>query len=138
AGRYGFGKSRLLSRQMVLQRLPTIEQAGLRGGVLYYDGQFDDARLLINLVQTAAEHGAALLNYAPVVGLLRSGEGFLHGVRVRDNETGREFEVRGKCVINAAGPFVDAVRRMDDVDAPPMVAPSQGVHLVLRGDFLPG
>ena len=71
AGRYGFGASEILSREETLERLPTIKTEGLRGGVVYYDGQFDDARLLVNLVATAAEQGAVVLNYAPVTGFTR-------------------------------------------------------------------
>ena len=84
AGKYGFGASRILSREETLERLPTIKTEGLRGGVIYFDGQFDDSRLLINLVATAFEQGATLLNYAPVTALTRDGEGFVDGVRFRD------------------------------------------------------
>src|SRR5271169_943805 len=80
AGKYGFGKSVLLSREQVLQRIPTLEQEGLRGGVLYHDGQFDDSRLLINLAQTADAQGAALLNYAPVTALRHDAEGYIQGL----------------------------------------------------------
>src|SRR5438093_7685795 len=82
AGRYGFGKSQLLSKDEVLARIPTLEQEGLRGGVLYYDGQFDDSRLLVNLLQTAHEHGAAALNYARVSSLSKDDEGFIDGLVV--------------------------------------------------------
>src|SRR5580692_2943450 len=77
AGKYGFGKSRILSREETLERLPTLQQDGLRGGVVYHDGQFDDSRLLINLMQTAADHGATVLNYFPVVSLQKDDEGFI-------------------------------------------------------------
>src|SRR2546428_9859813 len=89
AGRYGFGGSEVLSREETLERLPTIKTEGLRGGVVYYDGQFDDARLLINMVATAAEQGAALLNYAPVTAFTRDPDGFVDGVVARDLESGR-------------------------------------------------
>jgi glycerol-3-phosphate dehydrogenase len=137
AGRHGFGKSRNLSREETLEHLPTIETEGLRGGVLYYDGQFDDARLAIDMAQTAAGLGGTLLNYAPVLGLLKS-DGMVRGAVVRDVESGRETEVRARVVINATGAFCDAVRRMDDAGARPMIRPSQGVHIVLGRDFLPG
>src|SRR6516165_3362492 len=107
AGKYGFGASRILSREETLEKLPTIKTEGLRGGVIYFDGQFDDSRLLINLVATAAEQGATLLNYAPVTALLKDAEGFVDGVRFRDAESGEGFEVRGRVVVNATGPFVD-------------------------------
>jgi glycerol-3-phosphate dehydrogenase len=136
AGKYGFGKSKHLSRDEVLQRIPTLETKGLRGGVLYYDGQFDDSRLLINLAQTAAEHGAALLNYAPVTTLSRNAEGFVDGLTFTDLETGSPHILRARSVINATGAFSDAVRKLDDPTASPMIAPSQGVHVVLDGSFL--
>lgn len=138
AGRYGFGRSRLLSRDAVLERIPTLERKGLRGGVLYYDGQFDDARLLVNLTQTAARQGAALINYARVSALTRSADGFLDGVIAQDLESGREERIRARCVINAAGAFSDDVRLMDDSGVSPMIAPSQGVHVVLDLSFLGG
>src|SRR5688500_5594967 len=101
AGRYGFGRSKLLSKAEVLKRIPTLERERLRGGVLYHDGQFDDARLLINLAQTAEEPGAALVNYAPVVALTRDGDGFVNGLVVRDLEGDREHTVRARAVVNA-------------------------------------
>jgi glycerol-3-phosphate dehydrogenase len=136
AGKYGFGPSRILSREETLERLPTINPEGLRGGVIYYDGQFDDARLLIHLVATAWEQGAALLNYAPVIGALKNGDGFVNGVRFRDAETGDEREAMGRVVINATGPFSDAFRALAEPGVEPIVAPSQGVHLVFDGSFL--
>ncbi|HPA17127.1 MAG TPA: glycerol-3-phosphate dehydrogenase/oxidase [Verrucomicrobiae bacterium] len=138
AGKYGFGASQLLSREEVLKRIPTLEQNGLRGGVKYHDGQFDDGRLLVNLAQTANEQGACLLNQARVVSLPKNAEGFLSGLIFRDEESGREHAIAARCVINATGPFCDAVRRMDDPAAGAMIAPSQGVHIVLPQEFLPG
>lgn len=138
AGRYGFGRSRLLSKDEVLRRIPTLEDDGLRGGVLYYDGQFDDARLLINLIQTAVEHGAAAVNYVRVTAITKDGRGLAAGVVAEDLESGRTLAVPARCVINAAGPFADAVRRMDEAGAPAMIAPSRGSHIVLDGSFLPG
>jgi glycerol-3-phosphate dehydrogenase len=138
AGKYGFGASRILSREETLERLPTIKTEGLKGGVIYFDGQFDDSRLLINLVATSGEQGATLLNYAEVTDLTRDGEGFVDGVEFRDAETAEQFEARGKVVINATGPFTDQLRRMADPSAQPMIAPSQGIHLVFDGSFLAG
>ncbi|HUO09685.1 MAG TPA: glycerol-3-phosphate dehydrogenase/oxidase [Phycisphaerae bacterium] len=138
AGRFGFGKSRLLSKDEVLTHIPTLEQDGLRGGVLYYDGQFDDSRLLINLAQTAEQQGAVLLNYARVVGFRHDAEGFLDGLSFEDLETGNRHQLAARCVINATGAFSDAVRKIDDPAAPPMIAPSQGVHIILDRSFLPG
>src|ERR1017187_9166608 len=138
AGKYGFGASRILTREETLERLPTIKPEGLRGGVIYFDGQFDDSRLLINLVATACEQGATLLNYAPVTELTKDAEGFVDGVRFHDLETGENREVRGKVVINATGPFADGLRRKADATVQPMIAPSQGIHLVFDSSFLAG
>jgi glycerol-3-phosphate dehydrogenase len=138
AGKYGFGTSEILSRAETLARLPTIRTEGLRGGVVYYDGQFDDARLLINLVATGFEQGATLLNYTRVTGLTRGPDGFIDGVEAVDLEDDSSFEARARVVINAAGPFADAVRRMAEPDATALIAPSQGIHLVFDRSFLPG
>jgi glycerol-3-phosphate dehydrogenase len=138
AGKYGFGKSRLLSREETLERLPNLKPEGLRGGVIYYDGQFDDARLLIHMARTAVEQGAALANYCRVTALVKDGAGMVCGAVVLDEESGEEIELRAKAVINATGCFSDAVRRMGDAEARPMIAPSQGVHLVFDSSFLRG
>ncbi|ODS57756.1 MAG: FAD-dependent oxidoreductase [Acidobacteria bacterium SCN 69-37] len=138
AGKYGFGTSELLSREETLARLPTIKTDGLRGGVVYYDGQFDDARLLINLVATAAEQGATLVNYTRVTGLTRGRDGFIDGVVTHDLEDDAEHTTRARIVINATGPFADGVRRLVEPDTPRLIAPSQGIHLVFDRSFLPG
>lgn len=137
AGKHGFGPSRNLSRDETIERIPTIETDGLRGGVIYYDGQFDDARLLINMAQTAAEQGATLINYMKVTGLTSAND-MVSGVVVVDQESGREHELKAMGVINATGPFCDGVRVMDNPEAQPMISPSQGVHIVLDRSFLPG
>jgi glycerol-3-phosphate dehydrogenase len=138
AGKYGFGASRILSREETLERLPTIKTEGLRGGVIYFDGQFDDARLLIDMAATAYELGATLLNYVRVTGLTKDAEGFIDGVIARDAESGEEFHARAEVTINATGPFTDDLRRQADASIAPMIAPSQGVHLVFDRSFLPG
>lgn len=138
AGKYGFGRSRILSKEETLAQIPTLRQDGLRGGVVYHDGQFDDSRLLIQLMATAVDHGATVLNYAPVTSLHQDSEGFIDGVTMRDSESGESFELTAKVVVNATGIFTDEVRRMADSNATTMVAPSQGIHLVLDGSFLKG
>ncbi len=137
AGRLGLTPSRLLSTDEVATRIPTVKRAGLKGGVAYCDGQFDDARMAVNLAQTAAELGANVLNYVACVGLLMRG-GKVAGVRLEDRETKEVFEVEAKSVINATGVFVDDLRKMEEPACAPMVQPSQGVHLVLPKRFLPG
>jgi len=138
AGKYGFGPSQILTREEVLARIPTLSQDGLRGGVKYHDGQFDDARLLIDIASTAAEHNACLLNYAKVTALTKDAENFVNGLTFRDEESGKSHTLAARCVINATGPFCDEIRQVDDPAAKPIIAPSQGVHLTLPRDFLPG
>ena len=136
AGKYGFGASRLLSKEETLERLPSLEPEGLSGGVIYYDGQFDDARLLVHLAMTAAEHGAAVVNYCPATGLTRDADGYVNGLTARDEETGEELAISAQVVVNATGVFTDAVRRMADPQAEELVVTSQGIHLVFDGSFL--
>ena len=136
ATRYSFGRSQILSREETLSRLPRIREDGLRGGVVYYDGQFDDTRLLTHLLMTATDHGATVLNYAGVTELLRGDDGFLDGVRFLDAETGKAHIAHASVVVNATGIFTDQVRQMAEPDTAAMVAPSQGIHLVFAGDFL--
>jgi glycerol-3-phosphate dehydrogenase len=138
AGKYGFGRSTLLSREETLARLPALEPEGLVGGVVYYDGQFDDSRLLIHLAMTAADRGATLANYCPATALLKDEEGYVNGVTARDGETGEEFTLRARVVVNATGVFTDSVRRLADPSLEPMMVTSQGIHLVFRREFLEG
>ncbi len=141
AGARGLGATEWLSAAGTLALLPTARRAGLRGGVKYWDGQFDDARLAVALARTAAGRGALMLNHMPVVSLLRE-KGQVRGLVAQDAETGAQHTVRARCVVNATGVWVDAVRNMDrdagSAARPPMVAPSQGVHLVVDRSFLPG
>ena len=137
AGEYGFGASRHLDAEEVAAAIPTIETAGLLGGTRYFDGQFDDARLALALARTAASHGATLVNYCAAVALTKRG-GQVRGAVLRDGESGEEFTVEAKVVVNATGPFCDELRRLDDPAARPIIAPSRGTHIVLPRDFLPG
>lgn len=138
AGKRGIGRSRVLGAKAVLDRIPTLAGDGLRGGVLYYDGQFDDSRLLINLAQTAVEHGACVVNYVRVTGLVKNATGTVAGLRFREQETGEEGQITARSVVNATGPFCDELRQFDEPGVSPMIAPSQGVHVVLGAEFLPG
>ena len=140
AGRLSLGRSLLLDRDETVRHLPTVETAGLAGGVLYHDGQFDDARLAICLARTAAGLGAVVVNHCPCTALLKNTAGRVTGARLRDTDdgSGDEFEVRARVVLNATGVFVDDLRRLDNPGAPGLVAVSQGVHLVLPKRFLPG
>lgn len=137
AGRLGLGPSKMLSRQETLERIPNLEPEGLRGGVIYYDGQFDDARLAITLARTAMDHGAVVLNYVQVT-TLKKQAGQIVGVEARDQETGETLDLDARVVVNATGIFSDSIRQMDDPSEERMIVPSQGVHLVLDESFLAG
>jgi len=137
AGKLGLGPSKVLSREKTIELLPNVETKGLRSGVIYYDGQFDDARLAINLAETVADLGGVPLNYMKVTGLRKRG-GMISGVYARDMEAGEDYEFDGRVVINATGVFSDGIRIMDDPEEDRMMSPSQGVHLVLDGKFLAG
>lgn len=137
AGRLGLEESQNLSREETLKRIPTLEQSGLQGGVIYYDGQFDDARLAVNLAQTIFDNGGLAVNYVKAVGLEKEA-GLISAVECEDVETNTHFRIRAKAVINATGVFTDSVRHMDDPSAREMIATSQGVHLVLPKEFVPG
>lgn len=141
AGKLNLGSSKNLSKEEALTKAPSLQQKGLQGGILYYDGQFDDSRLAITLLRTLEAHGGVALNGAAVVGLLKDedkGATKVSGVRWRDTETGEEHEAHGRSVVNATGVFVDSVRTMDDPTAKAMLSPSQGVHVVVERKFLPG
>ncbi len=140
AGKAGLGPTEFLGREQTLRCLPTVQPQGLKGGVKYWDGQFDDARLALALARTAAERGALLLNYCAATGLLHEG-GKVVGLSCEDRETGQSYQIRARCVINATGVWVDELRQKDGAATgrrvQPMVAPSQGVHVVVERDFLP-
>ena len=135
AGRFGLGRSKFISRRKISERLPNVNRKGLKGGVEYFDGQFDDSRLAINIAQTAIEESAVVLNYFKVNELIRERDK-ISGARVKDVETGIEYEVRSKVVINATGVFVDDILKMDDPSARNTVRPSQGVHVVVNKKFI--
>jgi len=147
AGKLGLGRSKYLSAAKTLARLPTVEKAGLKGGVVYQDGQFDDARLAINLAQTISEQGGVVLNHMRVVDLIRDeNTGRLCGVIVRDElganaastpeGGGATYTLRAKVIVNATGVFTNAILAMSDPAQGRLVVPSQGVHLVLDHSFL--
>ncbi len=137
AGSLAIGSSRFLSPTETLDRMPALARNGLRGGIMYQDGQFDDARLAVTLAQTIADlHGVAV-NYIKVTSLLKTNHR-ISGVRVCDLEGGDEFDVRARVVINATGVFSDEIRRLDDHAAPELLTLSQGAHIVLDKSFLPG
>ena len=145
AGKAGLGATRFLGRRKTLELLPNARAEGLKGGVLYWDGQFNDARLALALARSAAAQGALLVNYCRAQELISEG-GKVVGLQCEDMETGQWLALRARCVINATGVWVDELRQKDgqahaaDGRSPtrPMVAPSQGVHMVVDRSFLAG
>ena len=131
-------QTRSLSRAEILDLLPGLERRGVRGGELYYDAQFDDARLALALAREIEAHGGVALNYCEVIELLKRRDGRVSGVRARDTETGVGLELKAAVVINATGVFSDTMRRLECSGAPQRIVPSQGAHIVLPAHFWPG
>ncbi len=138
AGRLSLGPSKFISRKETIEKLPGVKTKGLYGGVLYHDGQFDDSRLAINVVQTIQEQGGHALNYMHVNGLLKNDAGKITGVAVTDTETGIGYTFYAKAVVNATGVFVDDILHMDNPDSKKTIRVSQGVHLVIDKSFYSG
>ena len=138
AGSYGIGNSHWVSKKKALEIIPTIIPEKITAGVVYHDGQFDDSRLAINVLQTAVENGAHVLNYMNVSNLIKSEKGIVQGVLVQDEETGKNYTCKARAVINATGVFADDILRLDKPGAEKTIRPSQGVHVVLDRSFLPG
>lgn len=140
AGELSLGKTQLLSKKQTVAYLPGINPAKLTGGILYFDGQFDDSRLCIDLATTSAAHGAVVINYCQATGFIRSDEKTrrIKAVQLRDTVNGREYTVRTKAVINATGVFADTVMQLDDSTLNNIVSPSQGIHLVVNAAKFPG
>ncbi|MBN8786385.1 MAG: glycerol-3-phosphate dehydrogenase/oxidase [Terrimonas sp.] len=137
SGKLSIGKTRLLSSKTTKQYLPAVEQKKLSGGILYYDGQFDDARLAVNLAQTAVENGGTVLNYMEVIDFVKEKDK-IKGVVAEDITNGKEYTIYGKAVINATGVFTDDILQMDDDQLEDIVSPSQGIHFVVDKKFFPG
>jgi len=136
AGSLGFGPSKFLDKEETMALAPNLDEEDLRGGVLYHDGQFDDARLAIHLAMTSVDYGGTVLNYFSVEGLIKE-DGIVCGVLVKDVINEKEFEVKSKVIINATGIFSDNITKMDDANAEPMISHSQGIHLVFDKEYLP-
>ena len=137
AGKLGLGPSTLLDREEAIELIPNVQTKGLRGGVIYHDGQFDDARMAISLAQTAENHGASLINYFAVTDLKKE-NGMITGVKACDALTGEEYSIDASVVVNATGVFSDAIIQMDEPNKRKLIVPSQGVHIVLEKKFLNG
>jgi len=138
SGKQSLGKSTFISKSKVLKRIKTVNKIKLKGGVSYQDGQFDDARLAVNVAQACIERGATVLNHFKVNELLKKHNGTINGVVATDTETKRTYHLKGKAIINATGVFADDILKMDKSTGKNMIRPSQGVHLVLNNTFLPG
>ena len=138
AGRLSMGKSHFINRKNTLARLPQLISEGLKGGVVYHDGQFDDSRMTIALAQSCIDAGGTVLNYFEVTGLLKNEKGKIYGVKAKEMVSGNEINILAKLVINATGVFADAGTRLDNPNARHTMKPSQGVHIVIDKSFLPG
>jgi glycerol-3-phosphate dehydrogenase len=138
SGTMGLGHSKPMSKNEVIKCVPQIVREKLKGGVSYYDGQFDDSRMAINLMQTAVENGAVIVNHTKVSKLLKDSDGIISGITAVDMIDGGSLELKGQCIINATGIFVDSIIKMDNPEEKPLVRPSQGVHLVVDNSFLGG
>lgn len=136
AGRLSMGKSHFISRDYTLKRLPLLNPKGLKGGVVYHDGQFDDARMTIDLVKACIRRGGMPLNYFKVTGLLKNETGRINGVLAEEMVSGKNYKIYANLIINATGVFADDIIRMDIPDSKPYIRPSQGVHLVIDSSFL--
>lgn len=137
SGKLGIGSSKKLSKEETIEHIPTIDQKGLKGGVVYYDGQFDDARMALSLAKTAKQFNAVVLNYFEVIELKKNEEDIISGVKAKDLESGKVHNIEAKTVINATGVFADRIKKMDEPDVKEMIQPSQGIHLVVSKEFLP-
>ena len=137
AGKYSLGRSKRISKAKTLSRISTINPKKISAGVVYHDGQFDDSRLAINTLQSSVQMGAIVINYCSVSGLLKDNNGKVSGVKFIDVEENKEYEIKGKQIVNATGVFADDILKMDSPNAEKTIAPSQGVHLVLDKSFLP-
>lgn len=136
SGTLSLGKSYFLNREKVIERLPNLKKEGLKGGIVYHDGQFDDARMVISLAGECVNRGATVLNYFRVTGLTKNSQGMISGVMAQELISGEEFKLSARVVINATGVFADSVSRMDDPQSETSIRPSQGIHLVLDRSFL--
>lgn len=136
AGKLSLGSSQYVGKEEVLKSIPVLKAKGLRNGVRYHDGQFDDARLALNVAQTIIERGGVTLNYVSVTGLSKNREGQVCGITAIDRENEEMLSIKCKAVVNATGVFANAVLAMDDADKAPLVRPSQGAHIVLDDTFL--
>jgi glycerol-3-phosphate dehydrogenase len=136
AGRLSMGKSYFIGRKKIKDRLPLLKTEGLKGGIVYHDGQFDDSRLALALAKSAVAAGATVLNYFKVTELLKDDHGKVKGLKAKDMSSATEYILSANLVVNATGVFADEIVRMDNPLSKPTIKPSQGVHVVLDKSFL--
>lgn len=137
SGKMNIGKSQFLSKKEVLKRFPMVNEKKLRAGVMYYDGQFNDARMAVYLIKTAVENGAVAANHVEVTGLIKDKNNKVKGAHVKDLLSGEEWSINATCVVNSTGPFADSIRKMDDPEAKDILKVSSGIHIVLDKRFAP-
>ena len=130
------GRSYYITKGKALYRLPLLKPKGLKGGIVYHDGQFDDSRMAVALASACVEKGGTVLNYMRLTGFLKDEKGKITGVRAKETLSGKEYSIKAGLVINATGVFADELHRMDDPESQPGIKPSQGVHVVLDAEFL--
>jgi glycerol-3-phosphate dehydrogenase len=138
AGKWRLGKSIFINKKETIRRMPMIKPEGLMGGVVYHDGQFDDARMIIALAQTCDELGGCVLNYTKVESLTKDENGKVNGLTFIDQLDGTHLNIKARMVVNATGVFADKILKMDNPDARKSIQPSQGIHLVFDQSFLGG
>ncbi|MFN3800992.1 FAD-dependent oxidoreductase [Belliella pelovolcani] len=138
AGKLRLGKSKFITKGETIKRLPKVKQEGLKGGVVYHDGQFDDARLALSIAMTCNELGGNMLNYTKVNALIKNNKGKITGIQVRDLIGKKNYQIKANMVINATGVFADKILQLDQPSAPKSIQPSQGIHLVVDQSFIGG
>ena len=127
-----------LSKQRALELFPMLKSDKLKGAIVYYDGSHNDARMCLSIAITAARNGATVANHTRVTDLIKDPEtDKVCGAKLKDELTGEEWTVKAKCVINATGPFVDSLRKMDNKENKEIVCPSAGVHIILPDYYSP-
>ncbi|GEL11893.1 glycerol-3-phosphate dehydrogenase [Flavobacterium glycines] len=137
SAKFSLGKTKILSKAATLKHLPDLDSTNLKGGILYYDGQFDDSRLAINLAQTATEHGALVLNYCGVTDFIKKDNKII-GLKAKDELSNQEYVIQSKVVVNATGVFADALLQKAEGHNLETIVPSQGIHLVLNKSYFEG